>query len=119
MLASRGRIDAAQVAAASKFRALWEQMGGKGASAIDYCREPVDGGKRADPISERQINAADELRRTRRALGDNGYWLVSQICGEGYALNEVARPGSSKRAKLNAADDLRSCLDTRSVNCGT
>jgi hypothetical protein len=112
MLASRNRIDAAQVAAATKFRALFEAMGGKGASAIDYGREHVDGGKRADPISERQMAAADELRRTRQALGNQGYWLVSRICGEGFSLHEVVRPGSSKRAKLAAANDLRACLDT-------
>ncbi|MFT2210702.1 hypothetical protein ACLJYM_02315 [Rhizobium giardinii] len=112
MLASRGRIDAAQVAAASKFRALWETMGGKGATAIDYCREPVDGGGgRFDPIGERQMNAADQLRRARRVLGDSGYWLICRICGEGFSLHEVVQPGSSKRAKLNAADDLRACLD--------
>ncbi|PDS80268.1 hypothetical protein [Rhizobium sp. L43] len=111
-MAARGRIDVAQVAAADRFRRLWETMGGKGASAIDYGREYVDGGKRSDPITERQMNAADGLRRAHRALGDHGYWLVSRICGEGYSINEVVRPGSSKRAKLNAANDLRSCLDT-------
>ncbi|MBB5536831.1 hypothetical protein GGD55_003542 [Rhizobium giardinii] len=111
MLASRNKIDAAQVAAATKFRALWEAMGGKGASAIDYGREHVDGGKRSDPITERQMNAADELRRTRRVLGDNGYWLICRICGEGFSLHEVVQPGASKRAKLAAANDLRACLD--------
>lgn len=111
MLASRNKIDAAQVAAANKFRALWEAMGGKGASAIDYGRDHVDGGKSADPISERQINAADELRRAHRKLGDQGYWLVSRICGEGFSLHEVVRPTGSKRSKLAAANNLRACLD--------
>ncbi|MGI0528018.1 hypothetical protein [Rhizobium giardinii] len=111
MLASRNKIDAAQVAAATRFRALWEAMGGKGAGAIDYGREYVDGAKRSDPITDRQINAADGLRRAHRALGDHGYWLVSRICGEGFSLHEVV-PTGAKRAKLAAANDLRSCLDT-------
>ncbi|MEK1933075.1 MAG: hypothetical protein AAAC47_25515, partial [Pararhizobium sp.] len=51
MLASRNKIDAAQVAAATRFRALWEAMGGKGAGAIDYRREYVDGARRSDPIT--------------------------------------------------------------------
>lgn len=110
MLASRNRIDAAQVAAADKFRALWEAMGGKGAGAIDYGRDHVDGGKIADPISERQMNAADELRRAHRALGGQGYWLVCRICGEGFSLHEVVQKGS-KRGKLAAANDLRAHLD--------
>ncbi|MGZ2460822.1 hypothetical protein ACVINH_005909 [Rhizobium anhuiense] len=32
-------------------------------SAIDYGREPVDGGSHTDPISHRQMHAAEELRR--------------------------------------------------------
>lgn len=111
MLYSRGRLDDAQLAAATKFRALWETVC-RGTRAIDYGREPVDGGRLADPIGERQMHAADQLRRVHPLLGEQGYWLVSRICGEGYSLGEVVRPGASKRAKLNAADDLRSCLDT-------
>lgn len=106
MLYSRGRIDDAQFAAATKFRALWEAMC-RCTSAIDYGREPVDGGRIADPISERQMFAADQLRHVRPLLGEEGYWLISRICGEGYSLGEVVRPGASKRAKLKAADDLR------------
>jgi hypothetical protein len=68
-LAARGVLDAAQVAAATRFRALWEAIGGKGASAIDYGREHVDGGKARDPITERQVNAGKELARCRALLG--------------------------------------------------
>ncbi|MGO6704704.1 hypothetical protein [Rhizobium ruizarguesonis] len=110
MLASRGRIDAAQLAAATRFRALWEAMS-RSTRAIDYGREPVDGGGHADPISHRQMHAAEELRRIRPLLGEEGYSLVSRICGEGYSIGEVVRPGSSKRAKLKAARDLREFLD--------
>ncbi|PKA39663.1 hypothetical protein CWR43_30830 [Rhizobium sullae] len=110
MLYSRGRLDDAQFAAASKFRALWEAVC-RSTRAIDYGREPVDGGRRADPIGERQMHAADQLRRVRPLLGEQGYWLVARICGEGYSLGEVVRPRGSKRAKLNAANDLRTCLD--------
>lgn len=111
MLASRGRIDAAQLAAATKFRKLWEAMGGKGAAAIDYGREHIDGGKISDPITERQIAAADELRGARRTLGAQGFWLISRTCGEGYALPEIVRPGASKRARRAVTDELRACLD--------
>ncbi|MBB2699177.1 UNVERIFIED_ORG: hypothetical protein GGE63_004287 [Rhizobium esperanzae] len=48
MLASRGRIDAAQLAAATRFRAMWEAMC-RSTRAIDYGAEPVDGGGHADP----------------------------------------------------------------------
>ncbi|TCA70487.1 hypothetical protein [Rhizobium leguminosarum] len=110
MLASRGRIDAAQLAAATRFRALWEAMC-RSTRAIDYSREPVDGAGRADPIGHRQMHAAQELRRIRPLLGEKGYWLVSRICGEGYSLGEVVGSGASKRSKLKAARDLRELLD--------
>ncbi|QND33565.1 hypothetical protein HB772_15845 [Sinorhizobium meliloti] len=109
MLYSRGRLDLAQLAAANRFGALWETMGGKGAGAIDYGKEPVDGGQRSDPITERQLMAADELRRARCRLRDpDRYRLVCRICGEGYALHELGR---SRRGKLAAANELRSCLN--------
>lgn len=102
-LASRGVLDAAQVAAADRFRALFEAMGGKGAGAFDYGREHVDGGKARDPISERQANAGKELARCRALLGVRIYGLVSAVCGEGFALTELL---ASK-----GADMLRMGLD--------
>ena len=44
MMAARGTIDQSQLAAANHFRKLWEALGGSGAGAMDYTREPVDGG---------------------------------------------------------------------------
>ncbi|QPB21336.1 hypothetical protein [Rhizobium sp. 007] len=107
-LASRGVLDAAQVAAADRVRALFEAMGGKGASAIDYGREHVDGGKVRDPITERQVNSGKELARCRALLGARLYGLVSAVCGEGYSLTELL---VSKRERLTAADMLRMGLD--------
>lgn len=108
-LASRGVLDAAQVAAANRFRALFETMGGKGSGAMDYSREHVDGGKAREPITERQLSAGQELARCRALLGVRLYGLVSTVCGEGRSLHEVA--GQNKRARLVAADCLRWALD--------
>ncbi|GLS35373.1 hypothetical protein GCM10010869_09610 [Mesorhizobium tianshanense] len=108
MLASRGTLDAAQIKAAERFRALWEVLDGKGASGIDPARIVVDGGKMPDGISQRQINAGQELRKCRALLGLRGYQLVALVCGQGHALHEIA---ASKRERLTAADMLRWCLD--------
>lgn len=116
-LAARDRIDAAQVAAANKFRMLWEAAGGKGAGAIDYGRTHVDGGIRADPISETQINAAFELRRAHRCLGDTRFRLINRICGEGDSLHEF-EPTASKRNKLAITQELRACLDVLAAMWG-
>nr|WP_318028489.1 hypothetical protein [Rhizobium ruizarguesonis] len=107
-LAARGVLDAALVAAATHFRARWESMGGKSASAIDYGREHVDGGKARDPITERQVNAGKVLARCRALLGARMYGLVSAVCGEGFALTEIF---ARKRERLTAADCLRMSLD--------
>ncbi|TBB46292.1 hypothetical protein ELH49_20660 [Rhizobium ruizarguesonis] len=107
-MAARGVLDAAQVAAATRFRALWEAIGGKGAGAVDYGREHVDGGKARDPITERQANAGKELAKCRELLGVRLYGLVSAVCGEGYALTEIF---TGKRERLTAADCLRMSLD--------
>ncbi|RWN32562.1 MAG: hypothetical protein EOS21_31760 [Mesorhizobium sp.] len=72
MLASRGTLDAAQVKAAERFRALWEAMGGKGLSSIDPARIVVDGGKMPDGISQGQHYAGQELRKCRALLGVRG-----------------------------------------------
>ncbi len=84
-------------------------MGGKGAGAVDYGRERVDGGKAPDPITQRQANAGKELARCRALLGARMYGLVSAVAGEGYALHEVV--GDGKRERLTAADMLRMGLD--------
>lgn len=109
MLASRGKLDAAQVKAADHFRKLWETMGGKGASSIDPGRVVVDGGRMREPMNDRQVNAGKELARCRMLLGVRGYKLVCLVAGEGHSLHEVAGP--EHRARLVAADVLRWCLD--------
>ena len=108
VLASRGLIDAAQARAAVRFRALWEAMGGSGAGAMDYTREPVDGGGAVEPISERQMRAGKELWACRELLGLRGYTLVSRVCGEGQSLYDI---GSKRREKDSAVDALRGFLD--------
>ncbi len=108
VLASRGLLSEHQVRAADKFRGLWEKLGGSGAGAMDYTREPVDGGGARDPISIRQMEAGKELARCRQLLGYRGYTLVCRVCGEGNSLSEI---GSIKREKIAAAENLRAHLD--------
>lgn len=117
MLASRGRIDAAQLAAATRFRAMWEAMC-RSTRAIDYGREPVDGGGHADPISHKQMHAAEELRRVRPFL----VRMVSRWC-RGYAAKaipsvkssaQVAASGPSSRPPVTSAN-----TSICSVNSGT
>lgn len=103
-LAQKGGLDDAQVAAADRFRALWERMGGKGTGAIDYTKEPVDGGGHRDPISISQLEAGHELKRCRALLGEYGYLIVRLVAGERRSLHEIC---GSRRERESTADHLR------------
>lgn len=113
VLEARGLLHPAQVKAADRFRKLWEQTGGAGAGAVDYTREPVDGGGYRDPISDRLVTAAQELDRCRLEIGIRGYRLVAAIAGEGRSIEEVA--GSSQRARYSTTDALRGHLEDLAV----
>lgn len=101
-------LNSAQKRAADKFRGYWETMGGKGASAIDYSKDVVDGGKSPQDISDHQWQAGEELRRCFEKLKARDYDLVAKVCGQGFGLAEV---GATKRQRHTAADNLRAALD--------
>jgi hypothetical protein len=107
-LAARKHINDAQLAAANRFRALWEAMGGAGAGSFDYSREHVDGGGPREPLSERQISAGLELKHAREALGNRAYDIMSKVAGQGYAIQELAK---SHRERTTLTDYLKDGLD--------
>lgn len=119
-LAAKGLLDMSQVAAADKFRQLWETMGGAGAGAIDYTREHVDGGPAREPITERQAAAGRELARVRGTdkvpgLGKHGFELVTMIAGQRNSLHELY---TTRRERDTAADMLRVYLTQLAVMWG-
>lgn len=107
-LAARKHIDECQLAAGNRFRSLWEAMGGAGAGSFDYSREHVDGGGARDPLTERQIQAGQELKRCREILGVRAYDVMSKIAGEGHAIQELAL---SHRERTTLTDYLKDGLD--------
>jgi hypothetical protein len=111
-LAAKGALNAAQVAAAVRFRKLWERMGGSGAGAMDYGRVVVDGGKTPEPISAMQMEAGRELKeaqtRLKQAHGEYAYRLVGYICGQGYSIHDLCE---TRRQRDTMTDLLRMYLD--------
>ena len=103
-LAAKGGLNMVQVAAADRFRQLWETMGGAGAGAIDYTREHVDGGPAREPITERQTVAGKEINRARNLVGKHGFELVTMIAGQRMSLHELY---TTRRERDTAADMLR------------
>jgi hypothetical protein len=114
-LAARKHIDESQLAAANKFRSLWESMGGAGAGSFDYSREHVDGGGAREPLTERQIRAGLELKRAQQALGNRAYDIMSKVAGQGYAIQELAK---THRERTTLTDYLKDGLDELARNWG-
>lgn len=112
-LAARGQIDEAQCASADRFRKAWEAMGGAGAKAMDYTKEPVDGGGPVDPISVKQLLAGKDLKAAQQALeaeyGRYAYKLVVYVCGQGYSVHDLTE---TRRQRDTMTDNLRRYLDT-------
>lgn len=103
-LAAKGALGPSQVAAADRFRALWERLGGKGFGTIDLARERVDGGLAREPVTAAALDAGRELKRCRLLLGEYGYWLVRQVAGERRSLHEFC---ATRRERDSTADWLR------------
>lgn len=115
-MAARGHLSISQVRAAKTFCRQWEMIGGAGAQAIDYTREPVDGGRNPEAITEQRSRAGKELKECRTLLGVLGYELVCKTAGMGLSLEDVA--GRERRRRDHAADSLRGCLEVLAVHWG-
>lgn len=121
-LFAKKALDGAQYEAAERFCRLFETVGGKGARAIDYTREFVDGGRFPDPIGDAQIDAGKKLAAAYEHLtkqhGLYAWRLVSYVCGEGRSIRELTE---TRRQRDTMADNLRLYLDCLCVhwNLGT
>lgn len=104
-----GYIDETQLIVGSIFRMLYEKTGGNTIQAMDTTKEPVDGGKMTDGLTDERFKAAKELMHVRAKLGDQGYKLVEQVCGQCLWLNQIE---PTKHYQRLAGKRLRECLDT-------
>lgn len=107
-MAARGLLDAPQIMAADRFRRLFEAAGGAGARAIDYGREPVDGGGMYDPIPDRVVDASKELAACVPILGHRTYKIIEMVVGEGCQIRDIER---EHRARTTLADYIKHGLD--------
>jgi len=107
-LVGRKMLDVQQVSAARKFLGYYEAMGGSGAQAIDYSKEPVDGGGAREAISDRQVEAGIRLNEARQHIGNRHYTIVERIIGEGYTIAQISK---DHRERTTNADYLKHALD--------
>lgn len=114
MLAHK-QVSETQAKAASRFRQLYEAAGSSDLKAMDYTKEPVDGGGIPDIISDRKMRAAKELAEVHALLGIEGFRLVANVCGDCIWIKDLER---TKRRQVVAGQMLRVCLDALAVHWG-
>lgn len=90
-MASRGRLNASQVAAADWFRRKWELAAIGRQRGIDWTGGGgYSPGKVNDPLTDELVRAGRDLAEAMRALGQVRASIVISIVGEGKLIEEVA-----------------------------
>lgn len=107
-MASRGHLQPHHVMAANRLRKILEAAGRSGARAIDYGREPVDGGGTYDPVPDMMIDAGKELVECAKIVGTFAFKYLELAVGQGC---ELGRIGTTQREKTTRADYIRDGLD--------
>lgn len=101
---SRRTITAAQYEAGQRLQHIWYRAGIGTPGAIQYDKDKVDQSEAADPIADRVVAAANELREIAAYLGRADYKLITALICEGkqlseYGSNEVERKYISRRVR--------------------
>lgn len=118
---SRGQIDVCQFEAGRLWQKYREQSEIGGLKAMDFTREPVDGGPGfPEPITDDQRKAVGKLIEARRHLGSYGADLIeSVLCynpvmRRGMTIVEAAaeRKMVSKRGELYIGRRFIECLES-------
>lgn len=112
---AKGQVTQAQGEAGLHFRRIFEAAGGVGAKALDYSREPVDGGAPIDPVNARQWRAAQKLREAHALLGGPAYDIVREVCGQGVFIRQLH---ATKHAQTMAGKRLQTALSVLAYHWG-
>jgi hypothetical protein len=111
-LHARHMIDEAQYQGGRAFQATFE-LAERGARAIDFTLEAVDGGLKPEPLTEAQRRATKQLVIVYRTLGKNGSDLVHDVLVHNMTRAQVAskRNLAGKRWEEFYGMRFRECLD--------
>ena len=112
-------LNDTQAAVGIRFLRLFVMSGRSGTKAVDFMKEPVDGGGWKDNFSDKMANAGNELDRVKRRLGPDGYELMEAVCGECKFLKQIViehHDRYTKRYESVLMTRLRNCLDTLAID---
>lgn len=113
----RRMIDDAQYQGGLAWQRDYEAAEIGGASAIDTTKEPVDGRRCPEMITDRQREAMARLAEDARKLGMEGESIVRDVLGERLFIEQViAKRGfSGQRAVDYYSRRFRECLETLAI----
>ena len=111
---SKQLITAGEWKVAGIVRFHFERLGGAGAGAMDYTKEPVDGGKNAQDITDPQLLSGEVMKEMARVLGPQGHDLVLRMAGNGEWPKDIAPRDKRKQDYLSMR--LRECLEHLAVH---
>jgi hypothetical protein len=117
---SRSFIDTAEFSAGRKWEQYvhWAEIGG--VRAIDPTKEAVDGKRLPEPITDRQIEAMQQLRMAEGVLGMEGASLVRDILTHQLTITMAAarRYLLTEQERKYLGRRFRECLDTLAEHWG-
>lgn len=102
-LAAHGVLDANQVAAAFRFRNLFEVVIEAKRQSIGF-NEWQEPGPPPPDLAARRSDATKDLGRARALLGSHGYMLIGRVCGEGFHIADLY---ATRRERDTMVDMLR------------
>jgi hypothetical protein len=120
---SRKQIDQASYLSGREWQRCYEVLMVGGLKAMDFTKEPVDGGGRSDTSTEAQNRARRKLDAASDALGRTNDLLVRRILGDGRSIAEVAGMfGGVEKPSDELIEHwslvFRTCLNTLAVTFG-
>jgi hypothetical protein len=119
-LHSHRQIDEAQYRAGRAYQRDWEAAS-RGPRALDPTRERVDGGVRAEPVSERQTRARKRLAALEQALGRTMHRVTYAVLVDGMSMETLAQQLFNREGEASTkyyGRLFRDALDVLAVEYG-
>lgn len=110
---SRRIIDPAMYEAGRHWQRLHELMEIGPISAVDTTKEPVDGGRMPEPLTDKQIDASKKIAAADKMLGQWGAVLIRNLLADGLTVGQMCeRHGCVTGRRANFLSmRVRECLE--------
>lgn len=117
---SRSVIDRAMFEAGRHWQRLHELTEIGPISAIDTTKEPVDGGRMPEPLTDKQIEAVRKIAAADKMLGQQGAALVRDLLALGLTVGQMCEKHDCRTARRSnfLSMRMRECLNDLAKHFG-